>query len=66
MEIMTGPHSKKSLQEEGKETMHAHYSGDETSMGKQNENRSSNPVIQGGPTASAFGGASKEHTDLWQ
>ena len=46
--------------------MHAHYSGDETSMGKQNENHSSNPVIQWGPTASAFDGASKEHTDLWQ
>jgi len=48
MGIMTGPHSKKSWQEEGKQTMHTHYSGEKTSMDKQNENHSSNPVIRWG------------------
>lgn len=66
MGIMTGPHSEKSWQEEGKQTMHTYYSGEETSMDKQNENHSSNTVIPWGPTASSFDGASKEHTDLWQ
>ena len=66
MEIMTGPHSKKSWQEEGKETMHTHYRGDETRMDKRNENHSRNPVIRWGPTASSFEGASKEHTVIWQ
>ena len=66
MEIMTGPHSKKSRQEEGKETMRTHYRGDETSMDKQNESHSSNPVICWGLTAYSFDGASKEHTDIWQ
>lgn len=66
MGIITGPHSKKSWQEEGKQTMHTHYSGEETSMDKQNENHSSYPVIRWGPTASSFDGARKEHTDLWQ
>ena len=58
---MTGPHSKRRRQEEEKGTMYTHYSGDETSMGKQDDNHGNNPMTQRGPMASSFGGANKVH-----